>query len=244
MYTTTPSLQQTLLYQLYRFRFLSQKQLQTLLSYKNHTSISHALHILIYYSFVNTFTPSSSFIPSLYYLTPLGLTHLQTLQVLFGFTPPLAAELKNNAKASKMLIATCQDIVVVSIALSSISKEQTITIHTKTELYGMTPLPTPRPDVYMTVQKREKKDHYFMEVFQENAWKNLIYKRVRQYYDFWENGEWLAQTDTAHPKLLFLTNNPQSIKYLEYVVQEFDEEFAKSCVVRLVSQLGFIALTL
>jgi hypothetical protein len=236
MYTATPSLQQNILYQLYRFRFLSQKQLQTLLSYKNHSTISHALHILIYYNFVNTITSSSSFNPSLYYLTPLGLTHLETLQVLFVFSPPLATELKNNGKASKMLVAKWQDIASVSLALSSRHDEQKVTIHTQTELYGMTPLPTPRPDAYVTIRQGETTSHYFMEVFPENAWKNLIFKRVRQYYDFWESGDWLEQTETAHPKHLFLTDNPQSLNYLGYIVKELDEDFAKSFIVGLSSQ--------
>ena len=137
-----------------------------------------------------------------YYLLPKGLQYLKSIEAA---EPQIIKMIYNDRKASDKFVDFCLQVCRIAQALISFYGEEA-KIFTRTELLDYDYFPQPQPDLYMSI-KREPVRHYFVDLYDDNTPAFVMAKKLRQYIDHHESGEW-DSTDSAYPEIVIACTSP------------------------------------
>lgn len=213
-----------ILYHLYTFRFLTRIQIQTLLGHKHFNRVIVWLNEMTDSGLIRKYyDPKKVTEPAIYSLGLKGRKYLKTngeninTKVLDRVwrEPKLSTEFKEHS----LFIADCY----LSLNAQSDENQATLHFYTKTNLQGMQDLLLPHPDAYIAIEESNGViKRYFLDIFGSMPPRMLLRKRTKQYLDYFEDEIWQDDTDKPFPKIIFITPDQKSYKYLS--------KFIKSCI--------------
>ncbi|MFA4996422.1 MAG: replication-relaxation family protein [Patescibacteria group bacterium] len=204
---------------LYRFRFLSRQQIQTLLGHKHHSRILNWLNELLEQKYILKFY-EKSFVkdPAVYCLDKLGRKYLKDVGKVD--IKPLSRAWR-NPKYSSNFRSHCLFLVDIYISLLKLASKSELVIqfHTKTDLYGMEHLITPKPDAYFSLEDKDKDTkRYFLDIFDDIP-PVALRKRVKQYLEYYNSDEWQDNTGKSFPEIILICPNPRIKSHLYHFIK-------------------------
>ncbi len=201
---------------LYRFRYLTRPQIQTLLNYKNHRQTIELLNILTAHDHVRKYYDrKSAVIPAVYSLGKASRAVLKKLDMP-------SSELKRISWERNYTPAFRDRCVFVAQIYLDLMKQTggALGFWTKADLNGVENILAPAPDAYFTIGAKR----YFLDAPLTVPGKALR-NRARKYADYFTDGEWREEEDSVFPEVIILCSNPRLAKGLSYYIKkEFSDE--------------------
>ena len=197
--------QQEILLLLYKFRFLTRPQIQTLLHHKNVRRVNEWLPDLVKKKYLGRILDTEHKIhntPAIYYIADNGIRFLKT-------HPKCEKRYMNRFydEDEKTVGFINQSILIGDIYLSLLEKYKDnpdFAFYTRSDysLDGIIREIFP----YFVFRRDEGESYYIAEIFQETApRKKAIQPRIRKYVHFFTQEKWLKHEPL--PKLLFICPN-------------------------------------
>lgn len=206
--------QTEILLNLYRFRFLNRNQIQRLLNHKKHNRIIKWLNELTKEKYViQEFERKIGAIPSVYCLGTNARKELKKRKEIKEKLLERVYQEKNSSpefKAHNMAIA---DIYLSLIDLTK-KHDAKLTFYTTVDLTDMKYLVLPHPDAYFSIQQKEMTKRYFLDVFNLNASEKWLFKRVKQYFKYYEEDYWQDHNKNPFPEIIFVCFDEKTKKNL------------------------------
>lgn len=196
---------------LYRFRFLSREQIQTILKHKYHSRVINWLNKLVESKYITKFY-DKSFVSeaSVYCLGNAGRKYLKDVKKID--LKPLSRVWKEK-KYSKEFRDHCQLLANIYILLSNQFKDK-LKFHTKTDLYEIENLINPAPDAYFYINDKR----YFLEIF-DDIRPVFMRKRIKDYFEYYDSDQWQENTDKDFPNIILICPNKRIQAHLYYYIQ-------------------------
>ncbi len=206
--------QTEILLNLYRFRFLNRNQIQRLLNHKKHNRIIKWLNELTKEKYViQEFERKIGAIPSVYCLGTKARKELKKRKEINEKLLERVYQEKNSSlefKAHNMAIA---DIYLSLIDLTK-KHDAKLTFYTAVDLTDMKYLVLPHPDAYFSIQQKEMTKRYFLDVFNLNASEKWLFKRVKQYFNYYEEEYWQDHNKNPFPEIILVCFDEKTKKNL------------------------------
>lgn len=203
-----------ILLNLYRFRFLNRNQIQRLLNHKKHNRIIKWLNELTKEKYViQEFERKIGAIPSVYCLGTKARKELKKRKEINEKLLERVYQEKNSSlefKAHNMAIA---DIYLSLIDLTK-KHDAKLTFYTAVDLTDMKYLVLPHPDAYFSIQQKEMTKRYFLDVFNLNASEKWLFKRVKQYFNYYEEEYWQDHNKNPFPEIILVCFDEKTKKNL------------------------------
>jgi hypothetical protein len=219
--------QATIINLLHRFRFLKSTQIQILLNDKTTHLTNDCLKTLTLRNYLGrryTRILGEGNQPAIYYLAKKSL---KALELNPNIEKTKLAYIYREKTRSKQFISRALFIADYYLFLANESEINTLKLHffTKTDLQPHPYMIQPLPDAYFAridpdgVTKRD-----FLEVIDEGMPRFALKKRVRQYNDYLESGEFEKTTNHPFPTILFICPNVGTKAYLKKYLIKTSEE--------------------
>lgn len=187
---------------LFKFRFISVPLLLEYTQAKSLASISKALKILQGQEYLarrynNSYKLQGK--AARYYLAKKALTYLRDEH---GMDETVLHTMYKNKTVGELFMDHHLDIFKAFMCLSA-SYLRTFSIYTKYELGGLDYFPAPAPDLYLSRNDslESATNHFFLDVFTDTQF-FVIKKRLEQYLEHYESGDWEADQKTGYPVIL------------------------------------------
>ena len=197
---------------LHKFRFGSNDLIAQYFGKKGRAFVHKRLSILLEQGFINKRYDSSYKLrgrPAAYYLTPAGA------RALMSSREEVAVNIKSiykDASVSEQFIDTCLEIFAIRNQLKAQYGDE-LRFFTKTSLnyedYDYFPKPLPAAYFRLGTGKQ-----FFLEVFREDEPRFVVKRRVAQYVDYYETGEW-DDTETDFPIIVFICGSKSLKEYVQ-----------------------------
>jgi hypothetical protein len=210
-----------ILYLLYRFRFLTRTQIQTLLNHKVSHRIKAWLKDLTEKEFLaRIYTPDAKNItkPAIYYLTSKSIPLLKENKDLHK---KIIRKFYREMKRSEEFIEKC--LIVADIYLHFLSNYQkenpSLNFYTESDLVEFDYLPN--PTCYVSIEQISKKTvRYFIEVIDSNTNKYQRELLIKKYLDYLDEDTWGTVTQYPFPVILLVTSDQRLKRSLEKHLEE------------------------
>lgn len=232
--------QLTILELLYRFRFGTSTLFNQTLKPTHRQSLNSRLDILTDQKYIEkNYHKSYKLLgkPASYYLLPNGLAVLRQRE---DTSPNVLKNMYKDANASEAFVNHWLTIFAISNQLEARYGDR-MELFTKSELADYTNFPQPLPDAFISLkssnQPRARTKHYFLEVFEDNKPFFAVARRINQYAEYAESGEW-DNTGKKFPALLVICESTTLQKRLLKRFRGLDD--FKLC---LTTKSGFFAST-
>ncbi len=207
---TITNKQKTILYLLYKFRFLNRIQIQTLLNHKIYGRVNTWLKDLTDKDYTGRKLDTDSKInnePAVYYLKTNGMKFVRTQEYA---EKTYISKLYQEDTRSDTFISTCLLIAGSYIdLLKKYSIEEGFTFYTRSEysLDGIIKEIFP----FFVFRKGKTKPYLIAEIFPEKP-RFFILNRINQYITFFTKGDWIKQEQV--PTILFICPNNEIEEYV------------------------------
>lgn len=218
---------------LYKFRFSSSDLLAHSFGKSNGSHIYKRLRILQEQGFIGKRYNNHNRIqgkPAAYYLLPNGMRRLNELRVSEGKDPIDVERLYKETRVTEAFVQYCMDIFRIYLTLNAQYGDR-LRFLTKNQLAGKYDyFDEFVPNVYFRLKTTHAEKDYFLEYLQSNKPFFAHTKRLKQYFDYAENGEWEEATNSDFPKVLLVCDKPSLQKRLldeaETILEDADEELS------------------
>lgn len=235
--------QQTILTLIYRFRFISTKHVQQALGIKHINNVQPRLNSLVEKGLISRNYDGSqrlAGLPASYYLLPAGMKALKQ------FDPDVSKSVLHNMykdkDAQEPFIHRCLAVGDVNLELERQFGER-LEFFTKAELYHYEDFPDPRPDAYFRVDKGTKEKQYFIEICPEATPSFQHKKRIQEYIEYAEEGEWEAATGTKLPVVLLICDSDALRRKLaRFSSAELENTFEEGLLVKALTPIQLAML--
>lgn len=217
--------QTNILYLLYKFRFLNRIQIQTLLKHKYYSRITLWLNDLTKYKYVSCeFNRTIGNTPSVYSLGTKGRKELLGQKNIKNH---LLERVYQEKKASPQFKSRSMRIADIYISLVNLTEKNKakLTFLTETDMSGVKYLPLPRPHAFFSIEQEKAKKRYFLEVFDERVSNKWLFKRVQQYFHYFEENYWQDHNKNPFPEIIFVYCALDTKKELEKFIKRRVDEF-------------------
>jgi hypothetical protein len=206
-----------------KFRFGSNDLLAQYFGKKDRSFIVRRLSLLVDRELIAKRFDSSYRIkgkPAAYYLTPAGARRLQEYQ---DDKINVKATYRDE-KASEDFIEHCIQVFAIRNRLK-VKYGDTVKFFTKADLdqEGFDYFPRPLPDAYISLQTGKTERLFFLEVIDDNQPFFTVVRRIKQYMDYDEGGEW-DDTGTSFPTVLFACSSDAVQKRLTKHIGNLDTD--------------------
>ena len=210
---------------LYRFRFLNRTQIQKLLNHKNHTLVIHWLNELVKTKhIVSEFKRQLGNVPSVYFLGTNGRKELLNRT---DIKKKLLKRVYQEKKASSSFKNHCMAVADIYLSLLTLTQKNkaNLSFYTTVDLTDMKYLPLPHPNAFFSIQQKEFTKKYFLDVFNPQASEKWLYKRVKQYFKYYEEQYWQDHNKNQFPEIIFAWFDEKTKKTLiKYIKKSLDYE--------------------
>ncbi len=215
--------QQSILTLIYRFRFISTKHVQQALGIKHIGNVQPRLNLLVERGLIGRNYDGSlrlAGLPASYYLLPDGMAALKQ------FDPDVSKSVLHNMykdkDAQERFVRRALMVGDINVELELLYRDR-LDFFTKSELYHYDDFPEHRPDAYFRIDKGNQEKQYFLEICPEATPNFLHKKRIQEYIEYAEEGEWEAATGTKLPTVLLVCEADSLRRRLQhYAAVELD----------------------
>jgi hypothetical protein len=206
-----------------KFRFGSNDLVAQYFGMKDRSFIVRRLSLLVDRELIAKRFDSSYRIkgkPAAYYLTPAGARRLQEHQ---DNKINVKATYRDE-KASEDFIEHCLQVFAIRNQLKA-KYGDTVKFFTKADLdqEDLDYFPRPLPDAYISLQTGKTKRLFFLEVIDDGQPFFTVVRRIKQYMDYSEGGEW-DDTGTGFPTVLFACSSDAIQKRLMKHIGNLDTD--------------------
>lgn len=178
---------------LYRFRFGTSTLFNQTLKPTNRQSLNSRLDILTEQAYIGKKYDKSYKLlgkPASYYLLPNGFAILRQQE---GISSTVLKNMYKDKGASERFVDHCLTVFAVSNQLEALHGQR-LEFFAKSELADYEHFPQPLPDGFISLkasdQPRAQTKYYFLEVFEDSTPFFAIAKKVNQYSEYADSGEW------------------------------------------------------
>lgn len=209
--------QTELLLYLYRFRYLTIKQLQKLFNHQDSHRVKVWLNDLIERTYIYAIKDGKN--PTKPYIFCLDTKSRLILKHYEGCDKNFLGRLYKEKSYSENFINHCLFIVDTYLYFRSQQEPETkLEFFTEQDLIGYDYFPQEKPDAYISLESKDGTDRYFLDIFDDYRKASFLpRKRIKDYISYCENGEWSVNTEnTPLPMILFVLNNEKIKKHIFY----------------------------
>jgi hypothetical protein len=82
----------------------------------------------------------------------------------------------------------------------------------------------PHPDAYFSIEQKKFTKRYFLDVFNLNASEKWLFKRVKQYFNYYEEDYWKDHNKNPFPEIIFICFDEKTKKTLIKIIKKNLEE--------------------
>jgi hypothetical protein len=120
----------------------------------------------------------------------------------------------------------CMTIADIYLSLCNLTKKHDakLSFYTIVDLTDMKYLVLPHPDAFFSIQQKEFTKRYFLDVFNLNASEKWLYKRVKQYFKYYEEDYWQDHNKNPFPEIIFICFDEKTKKTLIKIIKKNLEE--------------------
>lgn len=215
---------ETILILIYRFRYLSSTQIQTLLNQKYKENIRIWLNYLTNNKYIyNFFNPKFARIPAVFCLDNKARKYFMEHRELKDIKLQQLSRVYKEKKLSQTFQKHCLFLAGIYLSLLSLTKKTkaTLNFYTKVDLYGYESLISPPPDAYFSIFEIDKSSkRYFLDIFDEPSQPRDIRRRVGQYIKYFRSNEWQNNNKNPFPLIIFVFFDNRSKNYLKFYIKK------------------------
>jgi hypothetical protein len=212
---------------LYTFRFLSRNQIQLLLGHKQFNRIIVWLNELTKSGYIRRYyNPKTVTLPALY---SLGLKSRECLGDNSNFKSTKTIQFYKRIWRENRLSAQfrqhCLFIADIYLSLQTLvdTTGAKLDFYTKTSLNGLEYMIEPNPDGYFSIEEKNGlTKEYFLDVFDDLPARMVLRRRIRQYFEYYEDTSW--QTQKPFPYIILICPDDQSKNYLNKFIPKMLED--------------------
>lgn len=221
--------QKTIIYNLYKFRFLNTKHFKKILGHKNHHRINEWLTDLIDKKCIAKIEyPGDVTKPDVYCLNTKakyilrenGIKNEKFFRWLYK-----EKGLSENFINHQLSIAD-----TYLFFLSQKEKDDSLQLFSKHELKDFEYFPEELPDSYIVVKSKKKTNRYFLHMFEPYTPKWVLRKAIKKYISYFESGDWKNNTKEKFPKILLVSPDENTKKHLNFFTKSklniFEEDLS------------------
>lgn len=234
--------QQTILTLIYRFRFISTKHVQQALGIKHISNVQPRLNSLVEKGLIGRNYDGSqrlAGLPASYYLLPAGMKELK--QFDSDVSKSVLHNMYKDKDAQGPFIRRCLMVGDINLELERRYGDR-LEFFTKAELYHYEDFPESRPDAYFRIGNGNQEQQYFLEICPEATPSFQHKKRIQEYIEYAEEGEWEESTDTKLPTVLLACESDSLRRRLQrFTSMELENSFEEDLEFK-VATLGNITL--
>ena len=219
--TTTPPIpitnqQLSILLLLFRFRFLTRLQIQTILKHKHPSHINKYLKNLsdnniIYKHYKKSYPENIK--PTLYCLDKKSINFLNKDGNLNSVLIKRIYKDKNRSQRFINHSLAIANLFIETTKQILESKRQ-LFFYTKTDLFEYDFLIKPFPDVYLAIEGGKKTDRYFIDIIDYDIPRFVLRNRIKKFIEYFLSNEWQTNTSYLFPEVLLICQNDSLVKYL------------------------------
>lgn len=212
---------------LYKFRFGSNDLFAQYFGKKDRSFVYKRMSTLVGCGLIGKRFESSYRLrgkPAAYYLLPAGARLLQE------YKPDKPMNIKliyKDKDVSEDFVDYCLEIFSLNCRLKA-RYGDSLTFLTKSQLAHYDYFEDFTPAAYMRLQAQDTAGEYFLEYVQSSKPFFTILRRIKQYIDYADEGEWEAATDSDFPRVLLVCDSPslqkRLIKRSASILSEADDE--------------------
>jgi DNA-binding MarR family transcriptional regulator len=183
--------QLALLDSLYRFRFIISTQISKHLGLSK-TAINNRLSLLSEQEFIGRRYDSSYNLrgqPASYHLLSKGAAVLKNVPSK-KYQSSVLKNMYKDASASDAFITHCLAVLDLYCGLSAAKYGDDLHAFTKSELAPFSYFPKPLPDLFVRIKRNDHERQYFIDYLRAGTMTFLAKRRVNQYLEYAESGEW------------------------------------------------------
>ncbi len=209
---------------LYKFRFLTVSQLQKLLHHKDPRRIKEWLKDLLDKKYIaRTKLEDDITQPYIYCLAQRAKYLLKDND---NYDESILNRLYKEKSLTKNFINHLLFLADIYLFfLFQKEKDTELNFFTKQELIGYDYFPKELPDVYIAVQNKEETTRYFLDLFDDYTPLWAIRKRVKGYFQYYEENTWQENTENSpFPTILLVLPNEQVKKHILYFTKALLEK--------------------
>lgn len=224
--TTTPTIpitnqQLSILLLLFRFRFLTRIQIQTILKHKHPSHINKYLKNLsdnniIYKLYKKTYPENIK--PTIYCLNKNSIDYLNRDNNLDSLLIKRIYKDKNRSERFKKHCLEIADLYIETTK-QILQSERQLFFYTKTDLFDYTFLIKPYPDVYLAIESKKNTKRYFIDVIDEDTPRFVIRNRIKKYIEYFLDNQWQINTSYPFPEILLICQDNLLTKYLSKFIK-------------------------
>ena len=214
---------------LYRFRFATTELLTQQLGPTTKVKINRRLMLLVEQGYLGRRYDASYHLSgrhASFYLVGKGINALKQLPA-GTLLPSVLRNFYKDEAASDRFINHWLEVFALSCRLKAQYGER-IRVFTKTELAAYHYFPRPAPDVYLRLADGSNERHYFLELLDVTQPFFVQIKRLTQYAEYAEAGDWEDATGTELPVAVLVCSSPAAhrklLKYVDNELDYFDED--------------------
>lgn len=202
---------------LYKYRFGSRQLLADSLGIKSGSNLFEKLNVLMKHGFVARRYDKSFKLrgaPAAYYLTPKGLRRLQSI---LGSERVTDAIIKASYRDKVVSQSFVNHVVEVYAHVNRLQrKHPPLKVFLRREMALYSYFPATPPDAFLSFKTADRLRRFFFDVVSKGTPPSAINRRLVNYMEFFDEGDWDA-TGSDLPKLLFLLENPAAENRLRRV---------------------------
>jgi hypothetical protein len=190
---------------LYKFRFGTTELIATGLGKRNGTSIKSRLSILREQGFIERHYDGKDKLQgkhAVYYLKPGAIRALQSQTKRTDITDRTIKNIYKDAAASSQFIEHCLSVFTALTRLSALYGKN-LKYFTKANLASFDYFPQPLPDGFLSYKGESGTRRFFLDIFEAATPAFALNRRVKQFIDYYEAGEWEA-TNSDFPAILII----------------------------------------
>lgn len=204
---------------IYKFRFLNRTQIQKLLDHKYHSKILTWLNELSKEKYiVRDYDRTIAGKPAVYFLGTAGRKELLGKD---NIKANLLKRVYQEKRTSQIFRNHCMIIADIYISLLELTKKYNAKLkyYTKADLTDIKFLPLPHPDVYFSIEEKTITKRYFLEIFDEYPSNKWVFKRVQQYFHYYEKQYWQDHNTNPFPEIIFVYGDLKTKQNLEIMIK-------------------------
>ena len=202
------SSQQEVLLTLYKFRFCTRDLITKYQGLTSSTNTHYRLQVLLEQEYIGrNFNGSYRLAgkPASYYLLRKGISFLKPNPNLY--TDALNLTYKDK-DAGEVFIARCLTIFELYNKFIRLYGGM-LEFYAKNELIEYDHFPSPRPDGFISFSdKYERLEDVMLELVMDVTPMSAVRRRLTQYFQHFESGEWEEETKANYPTLLLVCETP------------------------------------
>lgn len=226
MTTTTPLLpitnqQLSILLHLFRFRYLTRIQIQTILKHKHPGQTNKWLKNLsdnniIYKKYSKAYPDNTK--PAIYCLDKKSIRYLNKQKQL---SLTLIKRIYKDKQRSNRFIK--HNLIIADLYIKAIKQtleaNKQLFFYTKVDLFDYSFLLKPFPDIYMAIEGGKSTDRYFFDIIDSGVPRFVLRNRIKRYIEYFLSDEWRINTSYPFPTILLICEDESLIKYLGKFVE-------------------------